>query len=100
MRRSPSLVRARASLSPMRRARLSARVNSMRAWSGLAGGEEGFAEAVERQSFTGRVADLAEQVQRLLMVARALLRTALPQMDVAQVGERVSLGRPVAGLAA
>ena len=52
----------------------------------LAGGEQRFSEAVERLGFTGSVAELAEQGQRLLVMVGSLLVVAQPLIDDADVG--------------
>jgi hypothetical protein len=66
---------------------------------GLAGGEEDFADAVERLGFTGSVAGLAEQGQGLLEVTGGLLVATLPKVGDAEVVQRAGRTGLVAGVA-
>src|ERR1039457_7010991 len=67
--------------------------------AGPLGGEEDFAESVERLGLTGPVADLPVQGQGLLMVAGGLLIAGQSQVDVAEVGQGVNFTPSVADLA-
>ena len=68
--------------------------------SGLARGEESFAEAVERLGLTRAIAGLAVEFQRLPEMADGLLASSLPQLGNAQTSQRVNLAQPAADLPA
>lgn len=87
-------------LSPVWPARVTAVVWCVRAWPGLAGGEEGRTETVEGIGFAGPFAYLAEQGQSALVVADGVLVMALTQVEVAKASQCVSFADAVACLPA